>query len=1049
MSQLQIVEASAGSGKTHRLVFEYLRLLLLNPDNYQHILAVTFTNKATEEMKSRIILELSKLRHICNSSCNPSCERASAHLSSLSENLKLSAEDIAQKAGIALYNILHNYSRFSIMTIDSFFQQILRAFLREVGLGTSTRIELDEEWVIQQTVDQLLLDLDAGDELYQWLVHYMLEQIAQGKSWSVSEKLMDMAHELLSEKFFALPADYQQRLFSEGFRQQFPLNEFYQFKSAYKKYLREKAQQALEIISKNSLNEADFSGKSKGVVNFFNKLKASNFDNLRRDDTYDVPEKWPHKDSKNKEKVLKILHQEGLFACYQDIINYLNENQQKYNDVLAILKNIYTYGVLADIAHALDKVLRENDIQLLSRASQFIQLLIGQNDAPFIYEKSGRFLRHFIIDEFQDTSYLQWQNFRPLISESLANDNFAMVVGDVKQSIYRWRNTDWTILERKAEEDVRSLGSKRITLDTNWRSLPEIVNFNNAFFGDYLVTANPQLVSIYKTVKQTCAYRGEFSGMVKIEGNLENNEENNEGEDNNSSAANWAIDQILKLLSLGYRQKDIAILVRERKEGIIITEAINNYNQKQSDSKSTIHVLSAETALLTQCVAINIITEVFQYLLNPNDAVNLAALQIHLEQVNRLLVSAQVDIDFDISIDNFLERISSLLLDNPVELFEEVVQMLSLNQYTPFLPYLQAFHNYIHDFCITHIPHLKAFMEYWEHKKDKVALELSEKQDAVRILTIHKAKGLQFPNVIIPFCNWSLNYRGNQAPLLWCEAKNSPAASLQYIPIRYAQELENTSFREEYEKERTQYFIDNINLLYVALTRPMHHLFVYIPQVKDKSKDCQTVGDWLYRYVLAFSQSQGAKLFFQKGELQYVSEISGDIESEDYQFTHYAVYPTVQRVKQKSAYGGILTPIMQYGNIMHRLFQYIHYADDIEMAVDVLVTEGMISARERQTIVSWLEQLLAQPEVQAWYNRHWKIYTEATVVAPFQHPYRPDRVMIKDNHAVVVDYKFGTRELIAYKKQLKTYMTFLSAMGYLPVEGYLWYVQLGKIEKVE
>ncbi|HOK52028.1 MAG TPA: UvrD-helicase domain-containing protein, partial [Bacteroidales bacterium] len=189
MSQLQIVEASAGSGKTHRLVFEYLRLLLLNPDNYQHILAVTFTNKATEEMKSRIILELSKLQHICNSSCNPSCERASAHLSSLSENLKLSAEDIAQKAGIALYNILHNYSRFSIMTIDSFFQQILRAFLREVGLGTSTRIELDEEWVIQQTVDQLLLDLDAGDELYQWLVHYMLEQIAQGKSWSVSEKL--------------------------------------------------------------------------------------------------------------------------------------------------------------------------------------------------------------------------------------------------------------------------------------------------------------------------------------------------------------------------------------------------------------------------------------------------------------------------------------------------------------------------------------------------------------------------------------------------------------------------------------------------------------------------------------------------------------------------------------------------------------------------------------------------------------------------------------------------------------------------------------------
>lgn len=1049
MSQLQIVEASAGSGKTHRLVFEYLRLLLMHPENYRHTLAVTFTNKATEEMKSRIIDEISLLQHICDNSCTPSCNKISVHRQALTDQLKIADDEIALKARTVIYNILHNYSQFSVMTIDSFFQQVLRAFLKESGIGTTTRIELDSDWVIQQAVDRLLLELDVNDELYRWLVHYMNEQIAQGRSWNVSEKLTDMASELLNEKFLALPAKYQQQLFKEDFRTQLQRDHLYAFKKYYEKFLQEKATEALNIIEEYNLSDDDFNGKSRGIVNFFRKLKQKNYDNLRIDPLYEDITNWPHSKTKNKHQVIHALKEGGLHHCYQSIVSYIENNSQKYYDTLAILKNIHTYGVLADVGRSIDNVLRENDIQLLSKTTQFINELIGQNDAPFIYEKTGRILRHFIIDEFQDTSYIQWQNFRPLINECLANNNFAMVVGDVKQSIYRWRNTDWSILEHKAEEDMQAHGTHRTILDTNWRSLPEIVSFNNDFFGEFLVKSNESLKSLYSTAIQKCAKEDTGGGMVLIDVNLKKDSDDEEENDENFTAPviKWTIDKILRLLSIGYRQKDIAILVRERKEGVEITEAINAFNQSQTNK---IHVLSAETALLTQCVAINLILEVFQYLLTPEDAVNLEALKIHFDQLHQT-IELSIAEKTDPQIEPLLERLSVLMLNNPLELFEEVIQVFHLNQYPPFLPYIQAFHNFLYEYCINHTPQLRAFMDYWEHKKDKIALEISEEQDAVRILTIHKSKGLQFPNVIIPYCDWNLKYRGNQAPLLWCRADNTPLESLQYIPIRFSKDLESTSFVEEYEQERTRYFIDNINLLYVAFTRPMHHLFVYVPKATIASEDCKTVGDWVYRYIKNSkkTQEEASCLHFQQGQLpnEYHSH---EIETHaDCHFRHYPVYSPVGRIKQRSAFGGMIAPSMQYGNVMHRLFQHIYYIDDIEKAVEIVIAEGLLPVRERAAIIAWLKDLLTRMPFASWFSKEWNIYTEATVIAPSQHPYRPDRVMVNDQQAIVIDYKFGTKELSSYKTQLRTYMKFLARMGYTPVEGYLWYVQSGKIEKID
>ncbi|MCX7986479.1 MAG: UvrD-helicase domain-containing protein [Bacteroidales bacterium] len=1050
MSELRIIEASAGSGKTHLLVYEYLKLLFLNPDNFKHILAVTFTNKATEEMKSRIVFELFRLQHLCKSACIQPCNSKSVYLEQLTDELKLSSEQLSHKSKAILHNILHNFSQFSILTIDSFFQQVLRSFLREVGIGTSTRIELDTDQVIQQTVDQLLLQLENNEELYRWLIQYVLEQINLGKSWNITDKLADMAHELLKEKFMSLPSEYQQLLFSENIKTYFRLEKLYSFKNSFEKYLQDKAIQAFSIIEKYQLSEDDFYGKSRGIIGFLKRLKNNNCSNLKIDDRYSDVENWPNKSSNRKAVVKEACTEGGLKNCYDEIMYFINKNKVKYYDTLAILKNIYTYGVLADIGHTLDKVLKENDIQLLGKTMQFLNEIIGNNDTPFIYEKTGRIYKHFIIDEFQDTSYIQWQNFRPLIKESLSNDHLSMVVGDVKQSIYRWRNTDWSILSFHAENDMQDHGCIRTTLDINWRSLPEIVAFNNSFFGDYLTTYNDNLKTVYRSVKQKCAFHGKRKGLVSIHINLEKPDNISEDEGSAYNAVGrWVIEQILKLLSMGYRQKDIAILVRERKEGVEIVEAINMYNKQQKESDKLIHVLSAESALLIQNIAVNIIVETFNYLLNPNDEINLTALTTHYGQVKQLIHGHSAADSLSVQLPNqLIDNMSTLLLLNPLELFEEIIQIFELNQYPPFIPYLQAMHNLLHTFCFEHTPQLKAFVDYWEQKKDKVALEISEEQDAVRILTIHKSKGLQFPNVIIPYCNWSLDYKGFHAPLLWCSAAKTDLEELQFLPIRYSKELEETSFKEAYLFEKNQYFIDNINLLYVAFTRPMHNLFVYVPQLSS-SDELKTVGDWLYSFVRIKTKPIGQYINYQQGELG-MSDINALSNNRiDYFFEKYPVYPSVGLIKQNASFGGLSSTHSQFGNVMHRLFQFIRYTDDIKYAVDRVIAEGALPLKDRKSCISWLSKLIANPEIEKWFSREWKILTEATVIAPHKHPYRPDRVMIKSSHAVVVDYKFGKKELPSYKNQLKTYMGFLKDMGYNPIEGYLWYVQLDKIERVD
>jgi ATP-dependent exoDNAse (exonuclease V) beta subunit len=1090
MSQLLIVEASAGSGKTHLIVSKYLQLLFDNSWNFQHILAVTFTNKATEEMKSRLLSELHLLSQASSLNSSDDNISQSKFLLPLQEKYKLSTEQISKHSSEILKLILHNYSQFSIQTIDSFFQSIIQSFLRELNLSFNNRVELDIDWIINQAIDALMMNLDLNQKLFDWIINYIFHQMSEGRKWDIHNYLTAMGYELLSEKFLSLPFDYQEIINSPHFRDRLKVNELYRAKTEFENFLKKTAEEAQKIIDQYGLTSNDFKGKSRGLPKLFEQIKQNNF-NISNYFKYDDYKDWPNSNSKNKNIVIEAA-QNGLFEKYQTIVSYYNENLKYYQTILAIINNIHTYGVLADISASIDKVLSDNNLQLLSKSTHFLHEMIDNNDVSFLYERTGRIYFHFMIDEFQDTSRIQWENFRPLIKESLSNNYFSMVVGDVKQSIYRWRNTDWQILQSQAEADMKTHGVEHVNLNKNWRSLRNIVEFNNDFFGNYLYNNvfDDMQKAVYSNVVQQSQEDTDRKGMVSIDffksvedvstenasvetvqlqdsPNLEDKEQKSSEESSENINSNisengnipedeisedelnkigkWVIDTILNILSVGYNRKDIAILVRTNNEGVEIVNYINEYNAKQKDFSNYINVLSGESMLLKSCIAVNIIIEAFQYIVHPDDTLNLNAIKYHYGQVQKIKSGNSTIIEAELP-EDLIKNTSELLLLHPLELFERIAVEFHLNQVKDFIPYISGLHHYLQDFCNSHSALITEFLDYWELKKDKLSIELSTEQDAVRVLTIHKAKGLEFANVIIPFCGWKVIYSSRHYPILWCSAENTPLKELQYVPVTYSNNLINSQFESDYLKEKQQYLLDNINLLYVAFTRPMHHLFVCVPERHDES-----VGQYLYNYLAAKTQNKDSVFHFQLGQLENLKGEEKVNDEESYMLGDFNVYPYKGKIKQQAVHRGISMfsdTSQQFGNVMHRLFHYINYLEDTEKAVDTIIYEGLLPSSEREACILWITNLLRQESVSSWFARDWKVYSEETLIVPNGHPYRPDRVIVKGKQAIVVDYKFGKKELDYYRTQIATYMNLLKNMKYSPVQGFIWYVQLNKIEEV-
>jgi len=1085
MSKLKVIRASAGSGKTYCITSDYLHLLFKNPESYKHILAVTFTNKATEEMKNRILGELFDI----------ASGLPSIRIETIAKEFNLTSKQAGEKAQNILNNILHNYSRFNICTIDSFFQRIIKSFARETGLQFNFEVELDINDVIENAADNLLLRIEYDITQLNWLVQFAEERIEEGKSWNFRHEILNLGKQLFNEEFKSLPVSFHQRLTNKEWLKGFQ-KQLYEIRKSFETKMQNAGIEGMAILSKYGLTIDDFKyGKQGGVGHYIYKLSlgSNSIPSQRILDAAGSIDNWL---PKGKEESIKIqaAADNGLYELLKKTISFFNDNITMYNSCTSVLSNFYSLGILANLSESINNYSTVKNIFILSNANNFLKSIIGENDAPFVYEKTGQTFDNFMIDEFQDTSGVQWHNFKPLILNSLSENNECMVVGDIKQSIYRWRNTDWKIMAEQLETDLAGHGIKVEDLKTNWRSKFNIVAFNNTFFSKSPVTLqqyfnaeiadknfnktesdylNKLIIKAYEGCRQKLP-----ANYTKDEGYISINFIKNENKDWKETALNLLPGIINKIIKQGYRQKDIAVLVRTAKEGHEVVDYINSYRNTNSGANQiSFQAISNESAFIKNSFAVNFIIKIFKYFVFPDDEINLKSVIYDYRVIFKNENSNNIDDNkiFDSEVQElikdlpseFVQKIDQFRYQSPDLLFEQMIRIFNLSSHISELPFLQAFQDCILDYLKSNPNSLPDFLEYWEDKKDKFSVSVSEEQDAIKVMTVHKSKGLEFDNVIIPFCNWELDQKKQNAPFIWCSTQTFPLSQLEFMPLKYSSGLQDTFFSTYYFHEKAQNLVDNLNLLYVAFTRAADNLFICAPLPGNNEK-LSIVADLLFKVLCKNENSESNEYpflnftdglniennIFESGKIPICSAKEGS-KNFPVLLDEFPVIELKEKLHQKYFFPDFWDTDNDqrlsgraYGNIMHRLFQQIITFDDIENAVNSMITSGFVKEREKDLLIEEVKNLILKEPVNEWFSGNWKVMNEAGIIVPNQHLYRPDRVMVKENIAVIIDYKFGQVKDTRYNLQVEKYSGYLKIMGYRQVEGFIWYVNLDSLERV-
>ncbi len=1069
MAILHIVRASAGSGKTFRLTLEYLSYLFEDTENFKHILAVTFTNKATEEMKSRIIGVLHEL----------ALGGPSKYLNPLIEKTGKTEKEIRLKSGIILKKILHNYSRFSVSTIDSFFQSIIRSFTREIGIQRSYILEMDDGLVLHKAIDDIFLRVGHDAVLRDWLVEFAKSRIEEARSWNLKGKIYDLGMEIFKEKYKQFSDSIINKLQDKTFLTSFK-NELFKITKSFEVVLQDYGKQAMQVIRQNNLRVDDFYYKSKGPAGYFQKLEDGIIPVISTYITTVLEDidKWAKQDNANWPVISRIC-ESALHPMLQITVNYFQENKARYFTAQTLLKNFYTLGILTDITSSVYAHTRNKNLFLISDSAQFINRIIDNNDTPFIYEKTGNYFHHFLIDEFQDTSGFQWKNFKPLISNSLSQDFNCLIVGDVKQSIYRWRNSNWEILSKEILSDFYAGAIHTETLDINRRSKKNIVEFNNLFFtraAEILQSQlnselsededNDAITSLYKDIIQKLPEESPEGGYVDVQ--LTTSDESD-----NEFIFTRVVEIIKELQDKGCSLSDIAILTRNKKEGKEMAEYLLEYMQNlEPDSGYKFDVVSEESLFVGSSLAIKFILSVYRHMVDPDDDINnyfllfeyLNFIQNSAGDKNTAAVPQYTPATRDRNFKEILpaEFIKMVEFQSDYSLYEtlqKIIRIFQLHVIQGEQAYIQAFKDMVIDFTEHNSSSIPAFLEYWEETGFQKAIQGAENQEAIRILTIHKSKGLEFKVVIMPFCNWKINYPGS---VIWCNTGQSPFNLLDILPVEFNVSLKETYFAKDYFDEKLKTYIDNLNLLYVAFTRAKEGLYCIVPADERKNQnEIKTIAHLVIRTLnqkdLNTEQKKEALMekivIFESGKPEF-SETEKDISAQRISMLDMPEYNTIQRMriafhaKEYLASEDNEFQPLSYGRIMHELFSQIFTLKDISTATESLYYQGKISKTEMEIIRKDVTALFSDIQVSSWFSGEWKVLNERDILVGSQSNKRPDRVLIKDKSAIVIDFKFGEKELKEHHRQVAEYGELIRQMGFEKVETYLWYITRNKILQV-
>ena len=1082
MGGIKIYQASAGSGKTYTLARDYIMLLFHNHELYRNILAVTFTNKAAGEMKKRILEKLFEM----------SDGKEEEYTRDIQEKFSLSYDKICINATDILNKILHHYYYFYVQNIDSFFQKIIRGFVRELGLQYNYSLQLNQDKILNAAVDNLLIAADENETLRNWLVRFAESKMEEGRSWNLRRDILSLGRQQFSEQVKYINEDLRKTIENIDLRKKY-LAELNKIKNGFENSMAAIGIKGQMVLEKHSLTVDDFFQKRSGPAAYFGKIagKKDFAPNSYVLKVKNNPEKWVTKTNTPGNNHLLIAQTE-LQPVLVDAVTYFESNNRSYQTAKIILGQFYIFGIFNDLEKKIEEYSKENNEFPISEITNFLYKIIGDNDAPFIYEKAGSVFQHFLLDEFQDTSIMQWKSFKPLITNSIAMGKENLIVGDIKQSIYRWRNSDWKILGENLDKDFPEYNLEMVPLVSNYRSKENIVFFNNAFFSiapellqdtfnnefqpaefeeKEISELQGKIQYVYEQVVQNAARKKHpEGGQVKIRfyGNKE-------GEKWYEKVNNHFPEEIKKLLEMGVRPGDIAVLVRNKKDGKKAVDALMLYREKNDpDGIMEFPILSNESLYLRNSESVRFLVSFLRYLNNPDDKLNLAILYFEFLSVRGELDESSnrnftQDLSGNIESIIFNEKVKSEILFlkklSIPEILEGVVRLFSLGKISNDVPYIQAFLDCVLDYVRGNPGDISNFLVWWDDEGRYESLQGNDKSNSLQVLTIHKSKGLQFGYVFIPYADWSLDHDGNRGPILWCRPEPEPFNMFPILPVKYTAQLSESFFSKEYFREKLDSYIDNINLLYVAFTRAENGLWVYAPGNENKINKIENL---IFNCLLndEVKEGQGKKLKINNmadywsdedktwtyGELKSVDEEKYEDKTGVIVLDEYPSWEGFSRMRLKyqgkEYFSTDKVRKMQHGTLLHELFELIGTAGDIDYAVAQLNEAGKIPGDEVEDFIEYTKILISKPEVKNWFDDKWEIKPEADILLENGKTVRPDRVMIRDGEAVVVDYKFGEKKSGNYSKQISGYIRYLKQMGYKDAKGYLWYVELDEIEEV-
>ena len=1012
------------------------------------------------------------------------------------ELAKEDREVIRKKASRALRMILYDYSYFSVQTIDSFFQRVLRGFARELNLRFGYNIELDTDTALERVTDLLLKDAGDNSVLLDWLVRFIDEMSEDTGTWDIRKLILGQGHQIFSEPFKMIPPELLLRITNkeDGYLKQY-LNDLSAIIGDFEQKMKDFGQKGLDIMWENNVSAGDFSSGNSGVAGIFQKLTEKNYIfGARFLDALDDPDRWLTK-VRQKEPAMRHLVHEKLHPLSRELFAYFIAHYEDYYTALVIRSQIYILGILADLQNQLLQWMKDENRFLITEVGTFIRQIIGNNEAPFIYEKLGQFFEHYMIDEFQDTSRIQYENLKPLVKNSISSGYLSLIVGDIKQSIYRWRNGDWKIMGMELYEDFAREQLFKEVLNVNNRSLASVVQFNNAFF----LEAPGQLWSLYEssfdnflksnrfldlpqgTFQEEAGLNSQRDILFRIYSEEEVKQQVRPGKDggyvsvkflDNDDEETWKdkarVEVGGKIESLlteeGYRPEQIVLLVRTNEEGRDIIRFL--LTRQQEPGTLTYPLVSEDSLFLNSSAVVRFIVSFLRYLADKEDLLNFAVLWYLHDYLtgekglpawhSKLPAEVQGEERFSFIPEVTKEWIMYLNRLPLTEMVQEVIRFFSLEKKKEEVPFIYTFQNFLADFVNRNSASLSGFLKWWDEQGNLQSVQMPEEVDAVRVMSIHKAKGLGAGIVMLPFADWRFEQPGSRT-ILWCHPQKKPFSAIPVIPLVYRQHMMKSIFREDYLMEHFSNYLDNLNLLYVAFTRAKERLYIWSAEGKKTGDTARLLRSVVEEMLEKKGKGAWEDLPVHWEEEQKIFEAGSPSKNQEQKREYglkvdtYPVHTAFDRLRiarQGRRFFSLTATGTQEkidrGNLYHALLSGIKTKEDLEPALKQSVITGLFPETEKDRIRKEIEKFLEQQGVEDWFSGRWEVRNEATIIHPGGKMLRPDRVMIRENEVIVVDYKFGETEESQYLTQIRRYMESLKEMGYHKVSGVIWYVTLNK-----